>query len=125
MNIAVQVAQVIVAVVLFSVWIVRPRLQTPYRGGDAKNLKEEFAAYGLPNWFMILIGTLKVSAGILLIIGLWFPVVASYTAIGVAILMAGAISMHIKVKDPAVKSFPALTLLILSLLIYFLPIINI
>lgn len=124
MELAVKIIQVIIAVVLLSVWLVRPRMQTSYRGGDAKNLKEEFAVYGLPYWFMIVIGILKVSAGILLIIGLWYPVVTSYTAIGVALLMAGAVSMHIRVKDPVVKSLPALTLLILSLLVYFLPKIN-
>ena len=124
MEIGVQVIQVIIAIVLLSVWLIRPRMQTRYRGGDAKNLKEEFAVYGLPYWFMIFIGILKVSAGILLIIGLWFPVVTPYTAIGVALLMAGAVSMHIRVKDQIVKSLPALTLLVLSLLVYFLPMIN-
>ena len=124
MELAVKIIQVIIAVVLLSVWLVRPRMQTRYRGGEAKNLKEEFAAYGLPYWFMIVIGILKVSAGILLIIGLWFPTVTSYTAIGVALLMAGAVSMHIRVKDPLDKSLPALTLLVLSLLVYFLPKIN-
>lgn len=124
MELAVQIIQVVIAIVLLSVWLIRPRMQTRFRGGQAKNLKEEFAVYGLPYWFMIVIGLLKVSAGILLIIGLWFPVITSYAAVGVALLMAGAVSMHLRVKDQIIKSLPALTLLVLSLLIYFLPMIN-
>jgi hypothetical protein len=41
-------------------------------------------------------------------------------AIGMAALMLGAITMHFKVKDSLVKSFPAFSLLILSLLVLFL-----
>lgn len=38
-------------------------------------------------------------------------------AIGMAVLMIGAISMHIKVKDSLKKTLPSLTLLVLSLLV--------
>jgi len=114
MEILVQTIQVVIALSLLLVWLVRPKLETGYRGGNARNMKEEFAVYGLPSWFMIIIGTLKVGFALLLIIGLWIPRVTLFSAIAIAILMAGAISMHIRVKDPLKKSLPALSLLLLS-----------
>ncbi len=42
------ILQIIVACGLLNVWLIRPQLKTPYRGCDAKNLKDEFIAYGLP-----------------------------------------------------------------------------
>lgn len=117
MEILVQTLQVVIALSLLLVWLVRSKMETGYRGGNAKNMKEEFAVYGLPSWFMILIGTLKVGFALLLIIGLWIPRLTLVSAIAIAILMAGAISMHIRVKDPLKKSLPALSLLILSVVV--------
>jgi hypothetical protein len=36
-----------------------------------------------------------------------------------AVLMAGAVSMHLKVQDPPLKSLPAATLLLLCLIVAF------
>jgi uncharacterized membrane protein YkgB len=82
-------------------------------------MREEFGVYGLPFWFMILIGILKVGFALLLIAGLWVPRLTLISAIAIAVLMAGALSMHIKVKDPLKKSLPALTLLLLSAVVIF------
>lgn len=83
-------------------------------------MREEFAAYGLPAWSMALVGFLKVSLAILLLVGIWLPVVTRPAAIGIAALMLGAVSMHLKVRDPMKKSLPALTLLGLSCIVIFL-----
>ena len=40
--------QLIVAVGILNVWLLRSGRATPFRGGDARSLREEFAAYGLP-----------------------------------------------------------------------------
>jgi uncharacterized membrane protein YphA (DoxX/SURF4 family) len=61
----------------------------------------EFLAYGLPVWFMWVVGTLKVSLAILLIVGLWKNYLTQPAAIGIAVLMLGAIAMHFKVGDPS------------------------
>jgi uncharacterized membrane protein YphA (DoxX/SURF4 family) len=119
MEILIKIIQVIIALGLLNVWLIRANKQTRYRGGDAKNIREEFANYGLPYWFMILIGILKVGFAILLIVGLWFPSLTYISAIGIALLMAGALAMHIRVKDPLIKSLPAFSLLVLSLVIVF------
>jgi len=117
MDIIIQVIQVIIALSLLLVWLVRPKMETAYRGGNAKNMKEEFAIYGLPSWFMVLIGILKVGFALLLIAGIWLPYIALISAIAIAVLMLGAIFMHMKVKDKLKKSLPAISLLILSLIV--------
>ncbi len=83
-------------------------------------MREEFAAYGLPAWSVGVVGFLKVTLAILLLVGIWLPVVTRPAAIGIAALMLGAVSMHLKVRDPMKKSLPALTLLGLSCIVIFL-----
>lgn len=111
------VLQFALALVLLNVWLLRAKRRTAYRGGNAATMGEEFAAYGLPQWFMYLIGFLKVAAAVLLIVGLWAPVVVGPTALVVCALMLGALSMHMKVGDPLGKSVPALLVLAVSLTI--------
>lgn len=111
------VFQLIVALGLLNVWLLRFSRKTDYRGGDATNMKEEFQAYGLPDWSMMAVGFLKVALAILLIAGIWLPVLTRPVAAGIAVLMAGAILMHVRIKDPAKKSLPAGLLLVLTLAI--------
>jgi uncharacterized membrane protein YphA (DoxX/SURF4 family) len=117
MDMIVLQCQLIIALGLLNVWLVRSGKATPWRGGAATNMREEFAAYGLPTWFMWVVGGLKVSLAILLIVGLWVNTVSRPAAIGVAVLMLGAIAMHVKVGDPLRKSLPATSLLLLCLFI--------
>ena len=112
------VVQLIVSAGLLNVWLLRINKATPYRGRDSKNMKEEFKAYGLPSWFMYLVGFLKLCIALLLILGIWFPVLVRPSAVVLIILMLGALSMHMKVKDPFIKSIPALLMLSLSIFIY-------
>jgi uncharacterized membrane protein YphA (DoxX/SURF4 family) len=83
-------------------------------------MKEEFETYGLPVWFMWIIGFLKLLFAVLLIIGIWYPLLVTPAASGIALLMIGAIIMHLKIKDPLKKSLPAFTMLVLSLLVLFI-----
>ncbi len=46
------IAQLIIALGILNVWLLRFNKATSYRGGAAKNMTEEFATYGLPVWFM-------------------------------------------------------------------------
>ena len=108
------VLQTIVACGLLNVWLVRPRMKTSFRGGDASNIFEEFKAYGLPEWSCYLVGTLKVGCALLLLVGLWDSSLALPAAALILALMVGAVGMHIKVKDPLFKSLPAITMLVLS-----------
>ena len=117
MEVVVKVIQVIIGLGILNVWLLRFGKQTPFRGGDATNLKEEFAVYGLPPWFMGVIGFFKILLATLLIVGVWVPALTFPAAIGMAVLMLGAVVMHVKVKDPVKKALPALTLLLLCLIV--------
>jgi hypothetical protein len=106
--------QVIVALGLLNVWLIRSNWSTAYRGGDAKTLKEEFAVYGLPGWFCTLVGFLKVTSALALLSGIWFPQLVLPAAAMITALMIGAVSMHAKVKDPIGKTLPAAAMLLMS-----------
>lgn len=108
------VLQVVVALGLLNVWLVRSGKPTAYRGGSSKSLKEEFAAYGLPDGAFYVVGGLKVLSAVALIAGIRYPVLVLPAAAVVAVLMAGALVMHVKVKDPAIKSLPAFLMLLMS-----------
>lgn len=112
--------QVVVGLSVMRVWTINFNKSTPWRGGGARNMKEEFTAYGLPQWMVYFVGILKVIFSIGLIAGLWIPELISFSASGIAIFMFFAILMHVKIKDPIKKSIPALTFMVLSLLIIFL-----
>ena len=113
----VQICQIIVGCGLLNVWLLRFNRPTAYRGGSAANMLEEFATYGLPAWSCYLVGFLKVASAIGLLAGLIYPALALPAAGIVAVLMLGALGMHVKVGDPAKKSLPALSVLFLSLII--------
>ena len=117
METLVQICQVIVGCGLLNVWLLRFNRSTAYRGGTAANMLEEFAAYGLPVWSCYLVGFLKVISAFALLAGLIYPALVLPAAIVIALLMAGAVGMHLKVGDPFKKSLPALSVLVLSAII--------
>lgn len=73
MDFLVIACQVIVALGLINVWLLRRGKSTPYRGGNADNMEQEFATYGLPTRFMWLICILKLSAAAALLLGMLLP----------------------------------------------------
>ncbi len=108
------VVQIAVALGLLNVWLLRSRQSTAYRGGNSQSMREEFACYGLPAWLMPIVGILKVGAAICLIAGVWLHSLTLPAAVVISVLMVGALAMHLKVKDPWKKSFPALLVLTAS-----------
>jgi uncharacterized membrane protein YphA (DoxX/SURF4 family) len=108
------ILQVIVGVGLLNVWLLRRHSATAYRGGEAKNLKEEFATYGLPAPMYYIVGGLKIICGVLLLVGVAYQPVVLPAAAVVAVLMAGAVAMHLKVGDRVSKYVPATLMLAMS-----------
>ncbi|MFN9717669.1 MAG: DoxX family protein [Planctomycetota bacterium] len=104
---------------ILNVWLLRFNKSTPYRGGAARNMKEEFAAYGLPEWLMWVVGGLKVVLALSLLASFWRPELLQPAALGMAALMLGAVGMHLKIGDSRKKTAPALSVLILSLIAAF------
>lgn len=114
------ILQVVVGLGLLNVWLVRAGSSTSYRGGDATSLREEFHVYGLPDVMFWLVGILKVGAGLALLVGLWVPALVQPAAAVVAVLMVGALAMHVKVGDPLLRSVPAFLMLLMSGALLFL-----
>ena len=108
------ILQAIVGLGLLNVWLLRRQSATAFRGGEAKNLKDEFAAYGLPAPMFYIVGGLKIVCGVLLLVGLAYPPVVLPAAAVVAVLMMGAVAMHLKVGDPVSKFVPAALMLAMS-----------
>lgn len=114
---------VIIAIKIFiflsimNVWFVRFNQSTSWRGGEASNMKEEFKSYGLSVNTMYVVGTLKVLSAILLLVSIWVPKLTLPAAALMAVLMAGAVSMHVKINDPLRRSIPAFSFLVLSLVL--------
>ena len=114
------ILQLIISIGLINVWFFRFNKATEYRGGNAKNMREEFQAYGLPAWSMYLVGAAKVIIAVMLIVSIWFKELLIYNLLALAVLMIAAVLMHIKVKDPIKKSYPALSILfMIALILYF------
>ena len=111
MEILRQALQVIVALGLLNVWLVRAGKPTRFRGGDARSIREEFAAYGLPVAMMYVVGSLKVLIAVALLAGIWMPALVLPAASLLILLMIGAFMMHLKVKDPFERAIPSLMML--------------
>ncbi len=104
-----KVAQIGSAVWIYNVWFHRFNKDTGYRGGDAKNMREEFAVYGLSEKTMYAAGAAKVGLATLMLAGLFVPKLTRPASAGLAALMAGAIGMHAKVDDPVKRALPAIS----------------
>jgi uncharacterized membrane protein YphA (DoxX/SURF4 family) len=101
--------QALVAVSIFYVWVVR-----------YSNVVEEFKQYRLPDWLRDLVGVLKLTFSLMLLIGIERVPLALAGSLGIAFLMLCAIFTHLRVKNPFLKMIPGLSLLVLSLVIAFM-----
>ena len=80
-----QISKILSAVVSFTiinVWLFRFNKSTLYRGGNASNLYEEFEVYGLSDYFLI-IGIIKVSLAVLLLVGVFYKKLTLFSASGI------------------------------------------
>ena len=112
------VLQLTIACVIFSVWLIRPNWNTAYRAGNATNIKEEFAVYGLPDWSVYVIGATKIALAIALIAGFWKSELVAPAAISMAILMMGAVICHLRIKEDSLsRAIPATMMLAMSLFV--------
>jgi hypothetical protein len=107
--------KVIIFISIINVWFFRFNKPTPYRGGGAKSMKEEFEVYGFSPAVMYLVGTIKVLLAVVLIISIWHVDYSTPSAGLMGILMLGAIFMHFRANDPNIRSFPALLFFLLSI----------
>lgn len=98
--------QALVAAAIFFVWVVR-----------YDNIVAEFKGYGLPESLRDLVGILKMTFALMLLIGIERRFFAVVGGAGIAVLMAAAVVTHLRVKNPVPKMLPALALLSCSVVI--------
>ena len=98
--------QALVAASIFYVWVVR-----------YENIIQEFIHFGLSDWLRDLVGILKLTFSLLLLIGIERVPLAVAGSLGISVLMVCAFLTHLRVKNPAFKMLPSLALLLLSLVI--------
>ena len=117
MDILQQALQVIAALGLLNVWLIRAGKETPYRGGDAKSIREEFEVYDLPPAMMYVVGGLKILIAVAFLAGIWVSILILPAASVLIVLMIGAFVMHVKVKDPFSRAVPSLLMLAMAVAI--------
>ena len=102
----IHILKIIATVSIFFVWFIR-----------YDNIKKEFSEYQLPSWFRDLVGILKISFMVMLhSINQEIVIVGS---LGIFILMAGAVSTHIRMKNNFRKYIASVTMCIISALILY------
>ena len=116
MKVLSKILSVVVGLTVINVWLFRSNRSTSYRGGDANSLLEEFQVYGLEDYFLI-IGIIKVSLAIMLLLSLYFKKLSFFASSGIGIMMLVAVYMHVNVGDELIKSMPASVMLASCLII--------
>lgn len=111
------ILKIIVGLSILNVWLIQPNKATKWRGGNAETIIEEFKVYGLSKKFCYFIGFLKVTLALILLASIQFEKLTLIGSLGLAVLLLGSISMHIKINDKLIKSFPAILFLVLNLAI--------
>jgi len=109
--------QIFLAIAMYDVWLFRYRTPGCFRGGNSTTMEEEFKVYGLSDSFRRLIRVLKLTAGTLMVVGIWYDPIAFLAGVMLGFLMFGALAMHIKVKDPLFKAIPATSFFLMSVLV--------
>tara|TARA_B100000767_G_scaffold257139_1_gene264760 strand:- start:466 stop:849 length:384 start_codon:yes stop_codon:yes gene_type:complete len=115
-----ELLMLVVSLLVLNVWLLRVDQETIYRGGDAINMMQEFAVYGLNDTMFYIIGALKILSATGLLVGFFYKKSIVPSALLMAALMCGAILMHFRVNDEAIKYLPAGLMLISSLAIVYL-----
>jgi hypothetical protein len=115
-----KILQAFVALILLWVWLFRFGRPTSFRCGRAKDLKEEFSAYGLPEWSFWAVGSCKVLLSLSLLAGLYFEQLVKPTALALTVFMFAAVWMHLKMRrDSLVKAAPAYLLFMACVFLVF------
>ena len=112
-NVAVAL-QLIIALGIANVWILRAGRSTAYRPEGASSLAEEFTRYGLPDWVCRAVGLAKLTLAVVLVAGIYWSSLVIPAAILMALLMVAAIIAHIRIRNPWTKAVPAALMLVMS-----------
>ncbi len=106
MNTLSNCAQVIIALSVSYIWIVR-----------YDNIITEFKQYKISDLLRNFVGAVKIALSTLLITGIWYPALVLIPALLMAGLMGCAQAAHVKVRNPWPKFVPSALLLVLCLFV--------
>jgi hypothetical protein len=106
MSLLLAVAQIVVAVSVLFVWVIR-----------LPNVEREFREYQLSDVVRNAVGAAKISAAALLLAGLWYPGLVRPAASVMAGFMLCAQYFHFRARHRAVQYLASFVLLVLSLLL--------
>ena len=102
----IQSLKIITTVAILFVWVIR-----------YDNIKKEFLEYGYPTWFRDLVGVLKISLCVMLHSSSDNVVIIG--AVGISILMIGAVFTHLKMKSTFRKYIASVAMLSVAVFILF------
>lgn len=112
----------LVSIVVLSAWSFRLNQPSVFRGGDAVNMSEEFAVYGLNDGIMITVGVVKIILALLLLLGgLKFPALIKPSAVGMSLFMIAAVYFHFSISDGMIPTLPAASMLLCCLILVINP----
>ncbi|WP_027084581.1 DoxX family protein [Cohnella panacarvi] len=81
---------------------------------------ELFETIRLPQWFRIVTGCVQLIGCVGLVLGYWYPGVAAWAGVWLAVTMVFAWLSHVRVKEPVAKAIPALFTLVLTVAVLLL-----
>ncbi|MDQ0873412.1 putative oxidoreductase [Paenibacillus sp. V4I3] len=86
----------------------------------SKQMVDEFTRYGMPQWFRVITGLLEIAGAALLVAGIWNDSLIVIGGLLLAVIMAGAVITHLRIKDPVSKIGMPIILFILTLAVLFI-----
>lgn len=87
--------------------------------GSEVQRKAFMESYRYPVGLMYFVGAMEILGGLGLLAGYWAPILAALAAAGLGVIMIGAVSTHVRIRDTANHTLPALVLLVLTLVVLF------
>lgn len=88
-----------------------------YQKFISEDMKQGFHYFGYGDGFRIFTGLFEVAAGIIIIVGIWVPILALVGGIMVVVTMIGAIGTHVKIKDTVKNMMMPIVLLVLGIVV--------
>ncbi|MBB6672681.1 DoxX family protein [Cohnella nanjingensis] len=80
----------------------------------AKMHVDNFNHWGLPQWFRVVTGLVELVGAAVLVVGIWVPSWAAWGGLLLGLTMLAGVAVHLRVRDKAAATMPAVVLLVLA-----------
>lgn len=85
-----------------------------YQKFVSEDMKQGFHYFGYGDGIRIFTGLFEVVTGIVIIVGIWLPILALLGGVMLVVTMIGAIGTHVKIKDRVKNMMMPIVLLVLG-----------